>query len=333
MERLYRTVVQLEEAKRLVKRGDVAHLRLALILLDNAVEVMMYRVVEGKLQHAEMYARMLQNFQGGPLDAQGEELSRDMLSHIVPSNRQKQIRHVFGEKIVFLSDDHDCIPRPSARALRHLHDYRNETQHQDHVRAESIRAAVLVLFDIATDFLVRLHPGTTTWQSGEDYDWLRKYGISKTLHISDEIRPRIAKTLRTGLPLDVAGIRTALIAHLTGRLDAMENQLTFIDENLPTGPDRAKTLKTIQFWHQYPPGRPGKPSVDLHAFVAPCDLESFRRWRVAVEALSLMEDKLEMFDQFATIENEFEPLERMIDDTVSEIDAQIQHAIDVMRGK
>src|SRR5271166_1289901 len=121
MERLYRTVVQLEEAKRLVKRGDVAHLRLALILLDNAVEVMMYRVVEGKFQYAEMYTRMLQSFPGGPLDAQGEELRRDISSHIVPTNRQRQIRRVFGEKVVFLSDDHDCIPRPSARALIHLH--------------------------------------------------------------------------------------------------------------------------------------------------------------------------------------------------------------------
>jgi len=40
-----------------------------------------------------------------------------------------------------------------------------------------------------------------------------------------------------------------------------------------------------------------------------------------------------MFDRFATIEDEFEPLETMIDDTVSDIDRQIQHEIDVMRGK
>ena len=68
MERLYRTVVQLEEAKKLVQQGDVAHLRLALILLDNAVEVMMHRVIEGKMMYSDMYARMLENFSAGPLD-------------------------------------------------------------------------------------------------------------------------------------------------------------------------------------------------------------------------------------------------------------------------
>ncbi len=33
------------------------------------------------------------------------------------------------------------------------------------------------------------------------------------------------------------------------------------------------------------------------------------------------------------VEDEFEPLEKMINDTVSNIDRQIQHEIDVARGK
>jgi len=95
MERLYWTVVQLEEAKRLVKQGDVAHLRLALILLDNAVEVMMHRVIEGKLQYANMYARMVENFPEGPLDPEGEKIRRDLSLEVVPLKQQKQIRRIF----------------------------------------------------------------------------------------------------------------------------------------------------------------------------------------------------------------------------------------------
>ena len=49
MQLLYRTVVQLEEAKRFILDGDVARLRLALILLDNAVEVIMSRVIDDEL--------------------------------------------------------------------------------------------------------------------------------------------------------------------------------------------------------------------------------------------------------------------------------------------
>jgi len=46
-----------------------------------------------------------------------------------------------------------------------------------------------------------------------------------------------------------------------------------------------------------------------------------------------MEDNLEMLERLGTIEDEFEPLEKMIADTVSDIDPQIQHEIDVARGK
>ena len=51
MQLLYRTVVQLEEAKRFILDGDVARLRLALILLDNAVEVIMSRVIDIDVSH------------------------------------------------------------------------------------------------------------------------------------------------------------------------------------------------------------------------------------------------------------------------------------------
>jgi hypothetical protein len=127
VDRLYRTVVQLEEARRLLEQGDVAHLRLALILIDNAVEVMMNRIIEHELEYSKMYTRMLENFPSDPLDPKGEELRREMLAHVVPPKRQKEIRRVFGEKIKSLSEDRTKIPLPCARALKHLHDYRNET--------------------------------------------------------------------------------------------------------------------------------------------------------------------------------------------------------------
>ena len=165
MERLYRTVVQIEVAKETIQRGDLAHLRVALILLDNAVEVMMHRVIKDELFHAEWYERMLRTFPTGPLDPKGEELRTDMASHVISRRRREEIRRYFGAKVDFLSD-RDRIPRPSARALKHLHNYRNETQHEDLVREESIRAVVMLLFDMTTNFLLRLKTGSTSWRGG-----------------------------------------------------------------------------------------------------------------------------------------------------------------------
>jgi hypothetical protein len=112
----------------------------------------------------------------------------------------------------------------------------------------------------------------------------------------------------------------------------MEKQLVFVEEYLPP-PLRAETpLKVIQFWHQHPMP-PNASLAEVRAFVAPHGPDAFTKWLTATDALNAVEDKLEMFDRFATIEDEFEPLEKMIDDTESDIDRQIQLEIDIARGK
>ena len=336
MQRLYRTVVQLEEAKRFILDGDVAHLRLALILLDNAVEAIMSRVIDDKLGRARMYARLLENFASGALDAKGEALKREIVERVIPAPRQKKIERYFGEKLTFLSDDCGCLPSPAARALRRLHQYRNETQHHDRIRVGSIRPAVLVLFDITADLLVSLSSGTV-WASDDDYGWLRRYGFSGRLSDAfamgvDDLRARIAAKLRAGLPLDVGDVRTALVAHLTDRLDAMNEELAFVATNWTIGPDLSRTLKAIQFLHvRHPDCRLDGPG--LQAFVPDYDLDSFTQGRSAVGELNSVGDRLVMFGQFATIEEGFEPLETMVKDIASALDAQIQAEIDRRRGK
>jgi hypothetical protein len=93
MERLRRTVVQLEEAKRFILNGEVARLRLAVILLDNAVEVILHRRVNDTLQSANMYARMLHRFPDRQLDAKGEALRQE----IAAKTTRKRARRRLGD--------------------------------------------------------------------------------------------------------------------------------------------------------------------------------------------------------------------------------------------
>ena len=95
MDRLHRTVAQIEVAKQAIQTGDVAYFRVALILLDNAVEVMMHRVVQSELLHSDWYERMLNNFPKVPLDQKGEELRRQMEAEIIPRKRRIEIVRVF----------------------------------------------------------------------------------------------------------------------------------------------------------------------------------------------------------------------------------------------
>jgi hypothetical protein len=328
MERLRRTVVQLEEAKRFILDGEVARLRLALILLDNAVEVMLHRRVSEDVDRANMYARMLRRFPDGPLDAKSEALRQDIAAKIIPPARQKKVARYFGEKVTLLAESGQ-LPFATARALRHLHDYRNELQHHDHVRPESILPAALILFDIALDLTVTLLPGSTSWGSDDDLDWLQDYGIIEPFPIGrDDLRDVIAGRLRDGLPLDANGVREALIAHLGTRLDVMEGNLA----ELPTeggGPQElADMLRHIRRWEQ---GLPDEPPTNVD--ISPFDkLGSFPRWRMETAGLSAIADRLELFDRFGTLEDQIEPLETALQDIVDAISAAGELAADIARG-
>lgn len=328
MERLRRTVVQLEDAKRFILDGEVARLRLALIPLDNAVEVMLHRRVSEDLGRANMYARMLQRFPGGPLDPKGVALRHEIAAEIIPPARQKRVARNFGEKLTLLSESGQ-LPFATTRALRHLHDYRNELQHHDHVRPESIRPAALVLFDIALDLMVTLVPGSTSWGSDDDLRWMQDYGIMEPFPLGrDDLREVISAKLRDGLPLDANGVRDALIAHLGTRLDVMEGNLAELPTEARKPQELADMLRLLRRWEE---GLPDEPATNAH--IAPFNkLGSFARWRMETAGLSAIGDKLELFDRFGTLEDEIEPLETALQDIVDAISAAGEVASDIARG-
>jgi hypothetical protein len=327
MERLRRTVVQLEEAKRFILDGEVARLRLAVILLDNAVEVMLHRRVREDLGSANMYGRMLQRFPDGPLDAKGESLRQEIAAKIIPAARQKKVARYFGEKLTLLSES-GHLPFATTRALRHLHDYRNELQHHDHVRPESILPAALILFDIALDLMVTLVPGSTSWGSDDDLRWLQDYGMEPFPIGRDDLRAVIATKLRDGLPVGAGGVRDALIAHLGSRLDVMEGNLAELPAEARKPEELADMLGHLRRWQQ---GLPDEPATN--ADIEPFDkLGSFPRWRMETAGLSTIADKLELFDRFGMLEDEIEPLETALQDIVDAISAAGEVASDIARG-
>ncbi len=327
MERLRRTVVQLEEAKRFILDGEVARLRLALILLDNAVEVMLHRTVSEELRDANMYARMVRTLPEGPLDPKGEALRQELSAKVIAPSRQKKVARYFGEKLTLLIDRGRITPG-TASALRHLHDYRNELQHHDHVRPESIRPATLILFDITLDLMVQLVPGSSVWASNDDMRWLQDYGIREPFPIGrDDLREVIANGLRSGLPLDVAGVRDALIAHLGVRLDDMESNITELSADAQSAQELARMLRHLRTWER---GLPDDPS---ETGVAPFDaLTSLPRWRTSVKALGAIPDKLDLFDCFGKLEDEIEPLEQGLQEIVDAVEAAGEGAADIARG-
>jgi hypothetical protein len=120
MDELERSVVQLWEAKRLAEFNDVAHGRLALLLLDNAAEMSLRRSVQRRLQFADMYGVLLSQLNDvDPNDTKAAALRSEFEPKVVSRRRRGKIDRNFAELVDFVAEDKKgACPRSSRGASR-----------------------------------------------------------------------------------------------------------------------------------------------------------------------------------------------------------------------
>jgi hypothetical protein len=315
-ERVDLLVVQLEESKRFIQRGTLPHLRLALILLDNAVEILMHRRFMAEMERVNAY-RML--------DAMERKLGRRKPiseSQLLSPSRERKIMRYFDEKVRFLSEDRKIIPEAFARVLSHVHEYRNATFHNDLLQPGSIRAATLILFEIASSLLAALPPSYWSLEGSPEGPLKWKEVVDPA--VDENALAGIAAKLKEGLPLDARSIRDSLIAHMNGRIEALMENLDFIREALYGHQSMQEVLADLQspedhrkLGHDERNAGGVKPDPAI-------TLESIEWWRRRAWALGKLDDTMEVFREFAGLEKEIEPLEKLVLSAAADTDEGIR---------
>ncbi|MEU9576243.1 hypothetical protein [Streptomyces chilikensis] len=147
--------VEIAEIRRCAEAGDEAHNRLALILLDHLVEVIISREVNVRLalQVADGIVAEMRDFRdtGGELT---EELSQLVDEHVGPARRRDIDAHL-REKTKFLAQQ-GVLTDPEREVLDRLHQYRNAAYHRDTLEADLIADLVLA-YRVLADALIRRH--------------------------------------------------------------------------------------------------------------------------------------------------------------------------------
>lgn len=331
MKRLELVIVQFDEAKRLIDVGRVPQLRLALILLDSAVELIMHRMIKSELRFEGATLRRLETYRR--VEAEGratEEIRaeiRELENKVLSNTRRKKIRDQFPAKVDFLVE-RDRLPADIALVLKRLHEYRNETYHRDKHRLEVIRPAVLVYFDAACTVLSCYRPDSySVEQAGPE---VMRFQRDVGLFSGFDLPQWAAEQLRREVGLDLPTLRAALGEHLIGRLHELEQNIAEVEGVLPCL-HPGDGLRIIQI-----------PDGDMESMF---DNDVMRKrkyphsesdlvvWRQRSEALASIANKHQLFTEFAAIEMEFEGLEQKALDAVISIDRDIQNQVDAYRGK
>ncbi|GAA3844229.1 hypothetical protein GCM10022226_79180 [Sphaerisporangium flaviroseum] len=327
-------IVQFEEVKRLIVIDRVPQLRLAHILLDSAVELIMHRMAESELSYERYRFRELENLRRiatGPdpyLRRERERLGADRLREqiqklegtVVSKARRKKIDREFNSKIDFLVE-RNRLPGDLGPVLKKLHEYRNETYHRDEHRIEVIRPAVVIYFDAACTVLEHYEPGTMVLSDslGPELKQLQQELPSS----SDvfELPRQAAKQLRMEVGLDLESVRSALSEHLLGRLTDLQGSLAYMEENftsddvIPGDAIRLLQLDDGDVEAIFNPEVMRSRSV-------PYSMGDVTSWIARAAALEGIADRHALFTEFAAIEDSFENIEKGARQAVWSIDEQ-----------
>jgi hypothetical protein len=319
--RLELVVVEMEEAERLLQVSDVPHLRLALILVDSAVELMLFRLVQDVLHGERFDFSRLHVMEAAVARGEGKglEAENDRLRPLVTSKtRRRKIDRDFNVKIDFLVEKNE-LPAVIGPVLKKLHTYRNDTYHRDEHRVDVLRTAVLIYFDAACTVLEHYDVGVMT-SDGSVPPGLTRFADEATALLDPFRLPGlVAQTLRSEVGLDVAAVGAFLSEHLLGRLEDLESSVAYIEADM-TGSDV----------------RPGDGYLALQVkdgdVEAVFDADVMRRrgyplsaanmpvWIQRAADVANAATRDEMFTRFAAIEDEIEELERDARRAVCEID-------------
>lgn len=322
--------IQLQEAKDLLDRDTATHARLAFILLDNAAEVMMFRNIESLLFYNPMYEHLVERWEETLLhtdDAEAQAQHDEIKAKVISKTKRTKLERSFDAKVNFLVEN-DRLDPVEGRVIKKFHGYRNELYHRDYIRAATVRTASLLYFQLACSL----------FEHGDEYPigdpinqktspTMERYSVP-----GDRGRvPSAATTaahLRFDLGLDAASLKETLITHLTSRLDKMEADIAWAGERLSgLWPDAIIRLA------QLPEGTLPDSLQQLIAVELKYCESDLDRWRQAVEELRALDGELGSFAAFADIEDDFEPLEVLVDDLVARIDHEIEVEADNKWGK
>jgi len=318
---------QMDLCRELIQRGSISNLRSAVLLLDNAAEILMHRMTQDELRFNDLWERMLAKTRNETDPATFarfcQEVAREVtLPKLLTQQDKRRINRFFPEKLSFLSETKKCIPVPVAAALLSLHDHRNEMYHRDTLRPAILEAMSRLFFQIDCDLLLS-QPNGPSYDSRDDWSaFFSRYDIEMRLPMLDQADlATIVANWRTAVSIDTRTLRESLATYSTCRLTDTNEDIVFLQEFF--------RLPSIQAVVDFVLDR---VVPDLGP-VANRSVTIVERLAAAIAEMKLIDSTIELFNHFSSIERDFRPIELAISEGRFRVEAGIQLQVDLSLGK
>jgi hypothetical protein len=196
--------VEIAEIRRCAAVGDEAHDRLALLLTDHLVEVIIGREVNARLgwQPADSVIEELRRDRDSGLELPAT-LAKVVDEHVGPEQRQKLDQHLH-EKTRYLVK-HGVLTPEERVVLKRMHEYRNDAYHRETLDADLISDLVLAYMMLASQLLARHRPMLWTISTSDP-------------NVTVVTPGELPGLLTDGLAIDLKGMAGRFIDHVVKRV-------------------------------------------------------------------------------------------------------------------
>lgn len=304
--------------------------RLALILIDNATELLIHR-------SCEQYA------------ARGAGHGKAPLS---PKMRREATGDHFESKLAVMRHV-DAITEDERRFVAIAHAYRNELYHVGLRHEDILRPIAQHYFQLACAFLPKMGPGSIGW--GPDFklsERVRKYvpdgGGAGSMAFHH--RGPIAVALLEALPCDAITLGMSLKADLMNRIARIEKHFNYISRGLDGKATPAATLENLQFAYDHNNELRKKsgesiwipwdaPFMQAHkarlmaTWKRRYTTVPIVKWRQKANLIGKEEKWLRAAAAADDLSRQIDYLDSAVIEALSEFDGWVQQQIDRVRGK
>lgn len=360
MRHILTVVEQLDRATRELATDHPINNRLALILVDNATELLLHRQCTDRLELDSVASGLWKAHQAlaerrSPEDH--PEFSDDLKRDVMTRRQRSQAKGTYLEGKLKVLEDMKDITSKERRFIAIAHDYRNELYHVGLTHDDIVRPLAAQYFLISCDLFTRLgNKGFfgPSFSSNDEYtDVAKRYLPVRNgrLLAFDVDKADLADKLRGTLPAGIPELAGTLASSARKSIKSVTDEFNFLIRENPFSFDADKMLEVAQ-WQRDLTEALEREDVD-GLWVDPNYRASFsrvateleakwrqrhsslphERWMLRATAVERESDPLTALDLYQALREDMSYLEESIMSASTELDRWIQQEIDKARGK
>ena len=350
-------VEQLDRAARELLTDHPINSRLALVLIDNATELVVHRQCTDRLEHDNFWTEMHEAAQAIARDNPEAEIDDHSTSALLRPEQREKIRGRLLKPRLHVLEEMGDLSGVEREFISIAHDYRNELYHVGLRHDSIIRAVAGQYFLLCCDLFVRmgqLSPFKYSWSSTDEYTSVaRRYLPTRNgdIDVLSVDKSRLADKLRGALPHGLPDLSAVLAHNAHECILKVQKDFGFLVQENPFGLDAQKMLEAAQWQHDLAEAIQKKDLIghwvdadyregyvriaaDLEAdWTQPHTAIPIESWTRRATSLGNETDPLKALARYKSLRNSMSYLEDSITSAAVDLDQWIQVEIDKARGK